>query len=109
MRKSVASGADSLTVKPHLGALELEQAVDGGGVAARRLGEALGGAAGGGAEVHAGTFLAFRDLDKCAEDGRFARARAAGQDAELVGESALLHARRAGGRGTGSRPFPAPR
>ncbi len=67
------------------GGVVLEQAVDGGGEAARGLGQALGGAAGRGREVHA-DLLRLQDLDEGAEDGGLARAGPAGEDAELRGE-----------------------
>jgi hypothetical protein len=88
MRKSVARGADSLTSETHLRALELEQAVDGLGETAGGLGEALGGAAGGRGEVHAG-LLGLQNLDEGAQNRGFARARAAGEDAELVREGVV--------------------
>ncbi len=83
MRKSVASGLDSLCTKPPRAVVEGEQAVNGRGEAAGGFGEALRGAAGGRSECHA-DFLRLQDIDERAEDGGFPGAGAAGENRELV-------------------------
>jgi hypothetical protein len=66
-RKSVASGALSLAMKPPGGGVVLEQAVNRRREAARRFRQPLRRATGGGGEVHA-DFLGLQDFDERAQD-----------------------------------------
>jgi hypothetical protein len=63
--------------------VELQQAVDGRGLAERALFDALGRPAGGGGDQDR-ALVGLEDLDDGADDGRFARARAAGDDGQPV-------------------------
>ncbi len=66
--------------------IELQQAVEGRRLAARRLGEALGGAAGGRRQQHLLALL-FEDPDEAPHQRRLAGAGAAGDHQHLAGEA----------------------
>ena len=80
--RSHSSGFSSSRLKPKALRVELEQAVDGLGLHAGRLGHALGCPSGGGAEQKLRT-LGRQDAQDRVHDGGLADARAAGDDQHL--------------------------
>ena len=86
--RSHSSGSASFRVKPPVAGLDFQQPVDGLGLHAGRLGQPLGGAAGGGAQ-QAAHLLGPQDQQDGVDQRRLADARPAGDDQRPAGQRLL--------------------